>query len=286
MAKVIFILVFFISNICFGQQETGISSDTISKEQLDFQLVVTSSQGDASTVLYLLGKGANVNATADNKVSALMYAAQNGHLLVVKTLVANGADVNYFPNYNNSAISSAVINNQFEIAEYLIRKGAKVNDTNYRKITPLMFSAAYGNVAITKLLLSSKADISLKDVFGNDALIMSVLYNHQEISEILLKAGSNPNTVDGNKFTPLLIASQNGQIEYFEMLKSYKADLIFRNIDNYSALDMAVINNQPQSISKLHLLRQFYSPLSLLLQYWIYIRSFLQIMYNCLQKFH
>ncbi len=254
MVKVILIFIFFlfsILNICYGQQENVNQADTTSQDQLDFQLVVTASKGDASTVLYLLSKGANVNSTSDNHVSALMYAAQNGHFLVVKTLVANGANVNYVPNYDNSALSSAVINNQLEIAEYLIRKGANVNIENYRKITPLMLAAAYGNTTITKLLLNAKADKSLKDVYGNDALIMSVLYEHPEVTAILLKAGANPNTFDNEKFSPLIISAQNGQTYFFEMLKYYKADFNLKNLDYYSALDMAVINKQPESILKL-----------------------------------
>ena len=118
MAKVVTFLLFFtlfIPVICLSQDGNEITGDTISKEQLDFQLVVTSSKGDATTVLYLLGKGANVNATADNGISALMYAAQNGHFQVVKTLIANGADLNYFPEYELSSLASAVINNQYEI---------------------------------------------------------------------------------------------------------------------------------------------------------------------------
>ncbi len=254
MVKVILIFIFFFLtslNICYSQQLDSSQDDTTSQDQLDFQLVVTASKGDASTVLYLLGKGANVNATADNRISALMYAAQNGHLLVVKTLVANGADVNYFPDYEMPTLSSAVVNNQFEIAEYLIHKGANVDIAEYRKITPLMYAAAYGNLPITKLLLKAKADINLKDVYGNDALIMSVLYEHPEVTAILLKAGANPNSFDNKKFSPLIIAAQNGQTYYFEMLKYYKADFSFKNIDYYSALDMAVINKQPESISKL-----------------------------------
>lgn len=254
MAKVIFILVFFtlfIPVISFGQNEIENTTDTITQEQLDFQLIVTASKGDASTVLFLLGKGANVNATADNGISALMYASQNGHLSVVKTLVANGADVNYFPNYEISSLSSAVINNQYDIVEYLLRKGAKVNLSNNKKITPLMYAAAYGYTPITFLLLQNKADVNIKDIYGNDALIMSVLYNHPDVSDVLLKSGANPNSIDNEKFSPLIIASQNGLVNYFEILKPYNVDFNAKNIDGYSALDMAVINKQPESISNI-----------------------------------
>jgi len=254
MAKVfgiIFFLWCLMPVLCFSQQDTTNTGDTITKEQLDFQLIVTAAKGDAATVLYLIGKGADVNAKANNGISALMYAAQNKYILVVKTLVANGADINYFPQFEVSALSSAVINNQFEIVKYLLRRGADINILNYKKITPLMYAAAYGYEPIVQLLLQQSADINKKDIYGNDALILSVMYNHPDVSELLLNYGANPNTCDNEKFTPLILASQNGQIWYFDMLKIFNADFTAINIDNYSALDMAVINNKPESITKL-----------------------------------
>lgn len=255
MAKVvqIFIVLIFISNnFCFSQNDSLTNEDTISKEQLNFQLVVTASKGDASTVLYLLGKGADVNAIADNGISSLMYASQNGYFDVVKTLVANGANLNYFPEGELPAISTAIINNYYEIVEYLLYKGAEKNIQDNKNITPLIYASAYGYLPIVKLLLQYKADINKRDIYGNSALIMSVLYNHYDISEVLLQNGANPNLGDNNLFTPFVIASQNGLVNYLDLFKFYKANIYIKNNYNYSAFDIAIINNQPEVITKLH----------------------------------
>jgi ankyrin repeat protein len=42
----------------------------------------------------LLTKGADVNAKANNGSTALMAAAQTGHIEIVEALLARGADVN------------------------------------------------------------------------------------------------------------------------------------------------------------------------------------------------
>ncbi len=252
VVKIIIVLMFFSNIFCFSQQDSLTINDTISKEQLDFQLVVTASKGDASTVLYLLSKGANINATADNGVSALMYAAQNGYLQVVKTLVANGANTNYFPNGQLPAISAAITNNQYDIVEYLLHKGVDKNITDSKNITPLIYASAYGYFDIVNMLLQYKVDVNKKDEYGNSAIMMSVLYEHPDISEMLLQNGANPDLADNNLFTPLMVASQNGQIWYLNFINKYKTDIYAKNIYNYSAFDLAVINNQPDVITNLH----------------------------------
>ena len=244
MAKVvqIFIVLTIFSNIfCFSQNDSLINNDTISKEQLDFQLVVTASKGDASTVLYLLDKGANVNAVADNGISALMYASQSGFLQVVKTLVANGANINYFPEGELSAISAAITNNHYDIVEYLLYKVADKNIADSKNITPLMYASAYGYTDIVYILLEYNADINQKDIYGNSALMMSVLYNHADISELLLQKGANPDLADNYLFTPFLYASQSGYNDFINLFNTYKSNIYAENIYNYSAFDLAVL---------------------------------------------
>lgn len=252
VVQIYIVLNIFSTFICLGQNDSIINYDTISQEQLDFQLVVTASKGDAATVLYLLGKGANVNATADNGISALMYASQSGYLQVVKTLVANGANINYFPEGELSSISAAITNNHYYIVEYLLYKGADKNINDSKNISPLIYASAYGYYDIVELLLQYRADINKVDVYGNSALMMSVLYNHPDVSELLLQNGAKPDVADNYLFTPFLYVSQNDENNLIELLNSYKSNIYTENYYSYNALDLAVLNNSQNVISTLH----------------------------------
>jgi len=252
VVKILVVFTFFTNIFCYSQNDSIINYDTISKEQLDFQLVVTASKGDATTVLYLLGKGADVNAVADNGISALMYASQGGYLQVVKTLVANGANINYFPEGELSSISAAITNNHYDIVEYLLYKGANKNIADSKNITPLIYASAYGYFDIVRLLLQYRTDINKVDTYGNSALMMSVLYNHPDVSELLLLNGATPDVADNHLFTPFLYAAQSGNNDYINLFKTYKSNIYHENIYSYSAFDLAVLNNMQNVITKLH----------------------------------
>lgn len=57
-------------------------------------LVYAAFSGRTAVVEYLLGKGAEVNATTPNGLTALLFAARFGHLEVVELLLRNKADPN------------------------------------------------------------------------------------------------------------------------------------------------------------------------------------------------
>ncbi len=254
MCKVLFIavLIFIIGRVdCFCQEETVINNDTISKDQLNYELLTFAYEGEAENIKLWIEKGADVNAVSDKGISALMYAAQKGNLLAVKVLVANGADINYRPYGEVSALTSAVINNKIEIADYLLHKNADANIRDDQKITPLIYAAAYGYLNMSRLLIKYKSDIHLKDEYGNDALMASVQYNHPEVSESLLQSGADINTADEKGFTPLMLASQNGWGWYVDLLNTNKTDFSLKNNYDNDALDIAIINHRPEIIQKL-----------------------------------
>jgi ankyrin repeat protein len=76
-------------------------------------------------VRLLIDHGANVNAKAHYGATALMAAAQNGHLDVVKLLIAKEADVNARTRDNQTALSATQEGGHAEVARYLKEHGAK-----------------------------------------------------------------------------------------------------------------------------------------------------------------
>jgi len=234
---IIFVLVIF----CLGAN----SQDTtkISNDSLDFELILAAETGNDSLVFDLLNKGASPNSKTYENISALMYAAQNGHYKVVKRLVANGANIDEVPYmYGETALMTAVKNNHDTIAEFLIKKGANINTKDSYDATPLIYSVAYGYYVMTDMLLYYKADVAARDREGNDALIIASFYGYKELAELLLKYKADPNTKDFSGNTALLAASQNGNIDIVKMLieKGAKTDCL--SLSGSTAMSSAIRN--------------------------------------------
>jgi uncharacterized protein len=117
----------------------------------------------------------------------LCNAAYNGKVDSVEWLLKNGENANFsFTNTGENALHYAIsktseINDRAEIVKVLIAAGTDVNkktlvgkptlcfmrDAYLKGETPLHRAAAYGNVAIIKMLLDAGAGPSIKDANGD-----------------------------------------------------------------------------------------------------------------------
>src|SRR5712691_11759045 len=83
-------------------------------------------RGDGARVEQLLDAGVDVNARARYEVTALAFAANNGHLDVVRLLVERGADMNVQDTfYKGLAIDLALGNGYLEVVTFLLEKGSR-----------------------------------------------------------------------------------------------------------------------------------------------------------------
>ena len=78
--------------------------------QADAALFEAAYTGDDTTIAHLLDAGANVNATAENGLTALMLAAGEGHTETAALLLDKGADVNVAGIGGSTALMRAVQN--------------------------------------------------------------------------------------------------------------------------------------------------------------------------------
>ena len=76
----------------------------------------------------ITSEGGRSDITAMGGMTALTFAAREGHLAVVQALVAGGADVNKVQGADElSPITLAIINGRLDIAAYLLEHGANPN---------------------------------------------------------------------------------------------------------------------------------------------------------------
>jgi hypothetical protein len=93
---------------------------------LDEPLAIAASQGDISTVQYLLDRGASPNAEGVDGIStALIDASIYNYKAIVQMLLSEGADVNQTDSEGKTALQRASQEGNEEIVQTLKRAGAK-----------------------------------------------------------------------------------------------------------------------------------------------------------------
>lgn len=95
-----------------------------------------------------------------------------------------------------------------------------------KTFTPLTLASYRGNIEMVKLLLAAHADPDAHDGFGSTALNDAVRYNRTEIVKLLIQNHANIDLAErrGNKFTPLLGAIFGGDEEIVQILLNAGAD--------------------------------------------------------------
>lgn len=157
--------------------------------------------GKPSTVEYLVKHGADVNLLTQGRMAPLMFALMGSSRETMKTnvvlLVENGANVQLKNNVGNNALimlSSKGYgpydsDDVLRMMQLLIKKGTDVNHQNTEGKSALMFSAAGCGIPSVQLLLSLRANSSLKSATGETALSLA------EEAAANSSAGSNCNQV-------------------------------------------------------------------------------------------
>ena len=196
-----------------------------------------------------------LSAAAENGyVKVMELLIQNGALV---DYVRDPADSpNHLP--ADSALHQAALNDQYEAAVLLIERGASVHNVTPRRYSPLMAAATRGNTRLVKLLLDFGANTHSSDPEshlspltlackgghtecarlliqhgadvndGNDdgtPLTFAIEKDHKECVKLLLENRADVNKVIREGKTPLMIASQCGDIDNVQLLIDYGADV-------------------------------------------------------------
>jgi ankyrin repeat protein len=203
----------------------------------DAKLIDAVRSNDLNQVRTLLNNGANPNASGG--MTALMYAAQNGHLETAKLLIDKGADVNA-KDYGMTALMYAAQNGHLEIANLLIDEGADVNAQERDEgMTALMCAAQNGHLKTAKLLIYKGADVNAQDDDGMTALMYAAQNGHLEIAKLLIDKGADVNAQDRIGMTALMYASKEGNLEVVKTLIENGADYKIKSDEGKTALDLS-----------------------------------------------
>ncbi|CVL03942.1 related to ankyrin [Fusarium proliferatum] len=172
-------------------------------------------------------------------MTALSYAANNGHIAVVEMLVENGANINLGDYLSLTPLSRACVSGHATIAGILLQNHAQVDSKDDLGRTPLSHAAEHGNTAIIQLLLDNNAEVDSKDDWGQTPLLITIGEGHMDTVHLLLASGADVNWKDTDKLTPLSCAVSVGHVTIVQLLLENNAEVDLEAIDGETPLQTA-----------------------------------------------
>ena len=117
---------------------------------------------------------------------------------------------------------------------------ADINRRGEHDYTALMRAAKDGEADIVAELLKVEGiDLNLRNVDGNNALWNACFANSHAIAEMLIAAGIAIDCVNDNGVTALMYTASSGREALTQLLIEAGADTTIRNLDDFTALDLA-----------------------------------------------
>jgi ankyrin repeat protein len=160
-------------------------------------------------------------------------------------LKTNGS---YQPAHEHTQFNSAVIfaanNGHLEVLKELLNRGANMEDRSNNLKTPLLWASLWGHYGVVEYLVDRGANISAKDREGLTPLMSSVMNNHIKITRFLLDRGANALTKNYYNGTALSIAKGRGNEEMINLLLPFYAPeaetspykILFKIISDYTLM--------------------------------------------------
>jgi len=139
----------------------------------------------------------------------LEKAIVRGDVEAVKIYLSKGAHVDFSNRHGATALQIAVRHRKMAILRILLDKGAAVDKVGWPEFTPLVYLLTSANTP----------PVGNKD------------WNDFEAAKLLLERGANPNAATNwEQKTCLLMAAQRGDVEMFDLLLAYGADINWKNV--------------------------------------------------------
>jgi len=186
-------------------------------------LMLAALKGYSEIAKTLIDKGAIVNATAKDGLTALMRASTSKNVETVNVLLAAGADVNAKTNEGFTALMFASGYGPGDVVEKLLAKGGNINAKNNAGNTALDFALELRQFDITKILIAAGVDVNSKGNRGRTCLMGEAYRGNADMVKLLLKAGANVNEKDNDGLTALRWAEKGGHKEIIQLLREAEA---------------------------------------------------------------
>ena len=153
---------------------------------------------------------------------------RNADIEIIKLLLEVGVDPNsreMTDNWNTTALHYVVRWNHLELAKLLISSGAEVNVRDKNDNTPLHYVDKTDSIEVVEFLIQSGAEVNAKNNIGRTPLHSAARRNYLAVAQLLISSGAEVNPKDDDGWTPLHWAAKDNHLAVAELLISSGADL-------------------------------------------------------------
>ncbi|MEI3606179.1 ankyrin repeat domain-containing protein [Pseudogracilibacillus sp. SE30717A] len=189
------------------------------------QLIDSAECGDTEKVLYFLKEGADINATDEHGMTAVMAATYNHKTDTVETLIQQGADIDIQDNNQDNVLLYAGAAGFLDIVKLAVEAGADTTLTNRYGGIAIIPASERGHVDVVKeLLVHSDTDVNHINNLHWTALLEAIILgdggkDHQKIVQLLVDHGADVNISDREGVSPIQHAQNYGYKEIEAILK-------------------------------------------------------------------
>lgn len=121
------------------------------------------------------------------------------------------------------------------------------NSDSNQDVLKFLQAAEDGDLNIINHFIDNKIDLNVTDKNGMTALLLASTFGHPKIIEQLRLAGANMNAINMDQKTAMMLAISNGQLDAIIELLNYKPNinlatpLLFHNIMGYQLMKSIVM---------------------------------------------
>lgn len=203
-------------------------------------------RGHDSVVLALLAKGADMEATDEGGMNAFQAAACHGQLKVMDILLEHGASIDARGPDGVNAFLKAAEQANFQVMDYLLAKGVDINTTNRWGDPVFKIAAEHGQFDVMDYLLARGGDVNIKGFIGYNALLSVAGNGRVDVAKYLLTIGADINARSESGWTAFMTAVEQGRIEIMDLLLSKGLKLEERTDYGDTSLMMAAAAGRDQ----------------------------------------
>jgi len=139
-----------------------------------------------------------------------------------------------------------------DAAAGLLARGAKVDSADQNGRTPLRWAAFRGHTDVMQLLLDRGAKVDAQDRWGSSVLMAAARRGRLEAVRVLLRRKANVNLKSQSGETALIHCVGSAQAPAIaRLLLEHGADISVRDLNGYTAADLAAIIGQTELVTLL-----------------------------------
>ena len=237
-----------------GLIDHGIHIDATRKDGTNAFLRACST-GQSESVMFLIEAGADVIITKPDANTCLHLAVKGecSNESLQKIIEQGKIDVNAVNKRNETALLLACVSAQAESVKLLLRTGSDPNISDASGYTSL-HAAVYGCCTSNTLqeIIAHEVLLDAQNIYGRTALWLACSYRQQDSVILLLEAGSNPNTANGDGDTCLHAAITGGcSKKIIHKIIDHGANVNTTNMRNETVLTLACLYKNEGAINVL-----------------------------------